>query len=69
MEFKFLSAYHPYVATPHKLRVDLAIVLPEDVEPEEARITVFIEPLDIKEASIGEIERLAIKRAKKLLGV
>lgn len=69
MDFKFLSAYHPFEAAPNKLRVELAIVLSEDTAMEEAQITVFIEPSDVKEVSISEIERLAVIRAKELLGV
>ncbi|MCP3721756.1 hypothetical protein M3I53_01215 [Paraburkholderia sp. CNPSo 3272] len=67
MNFKLLSVYHPYAVAPTQLRVDLAIVLRgEEDARDEGTISVWIEPADVKTATLGEIEELAIARARAI---
>ncbi|WP_018435326.1 hypothetical protein [Paraburkholderia atlantica] len=71
MNFKLLAVYHPYISAPHKLRVELAIALNVDgdsLEQEQGSITVWIEPTDVKAATLAEIEELAIARARAISG-
>ncbi|KVD69892.1 hypothetical protein [Burkholderia ubonensis] len=69
MNFKLLSVYHPFNAAPNRLRVDLALILGiEDNEMDEGTITVWIEPRDVKQATLAEIEELAVARARQITG-
>lgn len=69
MNFKLMSVYHPFNAAPSRLRVELALILGiEDSEMDEGTITVWIEPRDVKKATLDEIEELAIARARQITG-
>ncbi|MBH9725139.1 hypothetical protein JAO10_32940 [Burkholderia contaminans] len=69
MNFKLMSIYHPFKAAPHRLRVDLAMTLGiGDEDMDEGTMTVWIEPQDIKKATMDEIEELAIARARQITG-
>ncbi|MDN7671313.1 hypothetical protein QZM22_01950 [Burkholderia oklahomensis] len=69
MNFKLLSVYHPYTSSPNKLRVELALVLDIGEEAiDEGSITVWIEPRDVRQATLVEIEELAIARARQITG-
>ncbi|KVF27624.1 hypothetical protein WJ08_25650 [Burkholderia vietnamiensis] len=62
-----MSIYHPFRAAPNRLRVDLAMTLGiADEDMDEGTITVWIEPRDLKKATLDEIEELAIARARQI---
>lgn len=67
MNFKLLAVYHPYAVEPNKLRVDLAIRMNlGEHDMDEGTVQVWIEPRDVKTATLAEIEDLAIARARAL---
>lgn len=72
MHFKLLFIYHSYRIAANKLQVKLAIgldVSPDSLEREASEIVVWIEPPNLMSATLADIERLAIARAREIMNV
>jgi hypothetical protein len=70
MKLRLLSVYHPYIAEPSKLRVELAVAMAKDEPPyDEGLFTVYIEPENIRTITFEQIEKMATDRVLAQIGV